>query len=359
MKKLFFLGLSSLLLFSCSSDEPIDNSGENKNGHSTANKELITLKSGAVVEKIGNDYVYSGDILLSEKQLRLLDETGSMFPELPVEGLKEIKDVGIPVDPMTGMTAYADPVTTRAAGRHPYQNMFWSMLRFTLPNTLSPSQKSTILSAMATIERETNVRFYNATGQPTRDPQYGFDYPYVEFQSSLTVNNSNVGRIGGKQIINIMDWSQDVIIHEICHALGMFHEQCRADRDNYINVNLNNVDSQKRHNFNKETQNYYMIGSFDFNSIMLYGSYAGSNNGKAVMTKKDGSTWSAGYYLSELDKSFLNYFYIPYVARPDVCAQLAPVVYGSDNKPLSAAQRTELERQLNINRCSYPLSKKY
>ncbi|MBQ1878434.1 MAG: hypothetical protein II161_06435, partial [Erysipelotrichaceae bacterium] len=37
---------------------------------------------------------------------------------------------------------------------------------------------------------------------------------------------------GGRQDINLADfafysWNTHVIEHEICHALGLFHEQCR------------------------------------------------------------------------------------------------------------------------------------
>ena len=48
-------------------------------------------------------------------------------------------------------------------------------------------------------EANTNVRFYNATGQPTRDETYNIDYPYIYFCNG-TGNNSYVGRIGGKQV---------------------------------------------------------------------------------------------------------------------------------------------------------------
>ncbi|GIZ14934.1 M12 family metallopeptidase [Capnocytophaga catalasegens] len=84
---------------------------------------------------------------------------------------------------------------------------------------------------------------------------------------------------GGRQEINLSTraWSKGVIIHEICHALGLYHEQCRADRDNYINVNLSELklpnDICQFRTYKELRQKGLDIGEFDFNSIMLYGSY--------------------------------------------------------------------------------------
>ncbi|MBO4232989.1 hypothetical protein FO675_01500 [Riemerella anatipestifer] len=319
---------------------------------------LITLSSGIEVAKLGDDYIYLGDILLTEEQLKNLDEKGSMFPEetLTKENKPSYVGDGLPISPIFGVNNLPSQMEAKAVGRHPYQNMFWSMLRYTFSSNLNDYQKQQILEAISYIESQTNARFYNATGQPTIDPNYGFAYPYVEFTSS-NVNNSYVGRKGGKQVLNLYNYDRGTIVHEICHALGMFHEQCRADRDHHINVNYGNIISGNQHNFQKETNNYYMIGTFDFNSVMLYSPYAFAINPSVpTITKKDGSIYNANRTgLSDMDRRFINTFYLPFKARQDVCIELDDIVYDSNNNPLSESQRIQLEQQLNMNRCSYPL----
>ena len=100
-------------------------------------------------------------------------------------------------------------------------------------------------------------------------------------------------------------------LHELGHTLTLEHEQCRPDRDCYINVNFKNMNCSSKIQFHKfldsSTTAY---GPFDFESIMLYDSYAYSNNGLPTMTKKDGSTFEAQRdHLSDGDKMYIRNIY--------------------------------------------------
>lgn len=55
--------------------------------------------------------------------------------------------------------------------------------------------------------------------------------------------HSSIGRDGGEQILVLGDncFYKGVIMHELNHAAGFFHEQSRSDRDKYVQVNWENV----------------------------------------------------------------------------------------------------------------------
>ena len=73
------------------------------------------------------------------------------------------------------------------------------------------------------------------------------------------------------------------ILHEMGHAIGLWHEQTRADRDTYLTVNYGNVIKGSWSNFNIVTDNAQMLGLFDYASIMEYEPYSFSRNGGPVI----------------------------------------------------------------------------
>lgn len=140
--------------------------------------------------------------------------------------------------------------------------------------------------------------------------------------------------------------------HEICHALGMMHEQQRPDRDDYVTINWNNLTSKGRSNFSKVTTNYMYRGSYDYNSLMGYSSETSSKSmvndtSAAMYTKKDGSLITQGKTVSDQDRMWINYLYLPYVARSDTYRELDKVVYDGNNKRLTEQERLQLQAQLN------------
>ena len=53
------------------------------------------------------------------------------------------------------------------------------------------------------------------------------------------------GKWSNGSIISLGNQCLDSVIvkHEIMHSIGFFHEHCRPDRDDYISINLTNIES--------------------------------------------------------------------------------------------------------------------
>ena len=67
-----------------------------------------------------------------------------------------------------------------------------------------------------------------------------------------------------------------IVIHELMHATGFWHEQSRADRDQHITINWNNIQSGMEFNFLKYDLNKidHLGAKYDTCSVMHYGSTA-------------------------------------------------------------------------------------
>ena len=99
-------------------------------------------------------------------------------------------------------------------------------------------------------------------------------YPhFIQFKDSQSCA-SHVGMIGGAQPIFISNaCSVGSIIHEIGHAVGLFHEHTRADRDNFVQVDYNQIIDGKDINFKVQDVNTDTYSAYDYGSIMHYGEY--------------------------------------------------------------------------------------
>uniref|UniRef100_A0A0N5C3C7 Metalloendopeptidase n=1 Tax=Strongyloides papillosus TaxID=174720 RepID=A0A0N5C3C7_STREA len=79
------------------------------------------------------------------------------------------------------------------------------------------------------------------------------------------------------------------IQHETLHALGIDHEHSRYDRDYYLRMHFNNMFPAARESFEKASYvNSTTYGlSYDYGSLMHYGTKYYTRNGKDVMVPKD------------------------------------------------------------------------
>ena len=69
-------------------------------------------------------------------------------------------------------------------------------------------------------------------------------------------------------------------IHEVGHALGMWHEQMRPDRDDYIQIIWDKIQSGFAGNFDAKFDSLTYDLPYDYGSIMHYSSTVSSTNFK-------------------------------------------------------------------------------
>lgn len=271
-------------------------------------------------------------------------------------------NTAIDKDVPTKWGVFSDPrkLNTRAVGIWgSYPAQYWSMIRVKV-GTLNKSIRDGLNAAVEEIESNTNVRFYNSQKDPEYYEPYHIKLPNVFVRYGGTNDaegTGSFGLVGGEQYINVphtLDNQPDSVVtrfflHALCNAAGMFNEQQRKDRDDFVVVYLNNVKDNCKSLFDKQTKNYTMSGSFDFYSITLASSNSFSKNGGKTILRKGGASIALQYHLSPLDIYFLNQHYLPYIARTDNYVELDDHVY-QNGRLLTDDERQQLQDNLNSQR---------
>jgi hypothetical protein len=150
---------------------------------------------------------------------------------------------------------------------------FWGLtVPFSFNANVTATDQQLAINAMNGISSRTGLTFVARTNQSD----------FIVFNDS-TGNNSPVGRQGGSQTINILNWSnQFVITHELYHSLGFHHEQSRPDRDTFVTINFQNVCQDccpgGSCDYAFEIRNILVYGPYDFDSFMHYPDTAFSIN---------------------------------------------------------------------------------
>ncbi|XP_046663671.1 zinc metalloproteinase nas-13-like [Homalodisca vitripennis] len=123
-------------------------------------------------------------------------------------------------------------------------------------------------------------------------PRTGSERDYVYITNSNTGCWSSVGRIGGRQELNLQSpgclTKKGTVMHEMMHAIGFLHEQNRWERDKHVTVNYQNIQRGRENNFEKakkkETDNQGV--AYDYRSVMHYSANAFSRNGQPTIVAK-------------------------------------------------------------------------
>ena len=211
------------------------------------------------------------------------------------------------------------PSTSDAA----YLDLLWTdgIIPFEFDINVVAANQSVAISAMAVLESAANVHFQQCTTNscPTLSN-------YIHIQNS-TLNNSSVGMVGFGQTVNIFNWNlQYVVVHELLHTLGFYHEQSRPDRNNYIQVNCTFVQGGCNGTIFNSNFDIPILatsyGYYDFDSVMHYkqcdftiGANCPADNTQTITVlppnQNQQTLIGQRTHLSELDKATVSFLY-PY-----------------------------------------------
>lgn len=235
--------------------------------------ELLTYPNGVRVERTpSGEILWQGDILLEDWQLNIL----------------------------------TNPQTRGGILNNAWPN---GVIYYEWDANIAPFTKQYALTAMETWADACGLVFVDVTGKSTPSNRiriYNGDG-----------NRSRIGMVGGRQdlSLSLIGATEKDAIHELGHALGLIHEHCRADRDEYITVYYDNIKPGERHNFDKVSGNSYKYSAeFDYSSVMIYDSYIRNTDfvydtTKPVIQTKTGAEIESSLTPTALDIRTVNEMY--------------------------------------------------
>ncbi|XP_059472510.1 uncharacterized protein LOC132194928 [Neocloeon triangulifer] len=176
---------------------------------------------------------------------------------------------------------------------------------YSIQGTFDANQLNLIQQAINAYHANTCIRF---------KPYNGTQRDHLIIKSDNTGCWATVGRIGGAQYVNLQIpgcvTMVGTAIHELMHTVGFFHEHSRTDRDTYVNILWQNIQSGTESNFNIRSSTAFGV-AYDYGSVMHYSAKSFSSNGNPTIEPKFATTTYLGqrYGFSQSDIRKINAMY--------------------------------------------------
>jgi hypothetical protein len=178
-----------------------------------------------------------------------------------------------------------------------------------------PQERAFLVSVMQNMERLIAINNVKCIQFRPRIPS---DEYYITIRDGDGTCSSFVGQNTGIDMERTVTLStpqclsQGMVIHELLHVLGFYHEQSRPDRDNYVKVNYQNIKPGMEDNFEKYDNSYVNTQNtpYDYLSIMHYDRYTFSSNDFPTIEPLDeNADIGQRFDMSQIDIEEVRLFY--------------------------------------------------
>jgi hypothetical protein len=182
--------------------------------------------------------------------------------------------VHVEEDPIRSMDQL---VELQGVGLPTNSSFLWTNGRVPFAISADLPNQARVTNAIAHLHANTGIRFIARTAAHAN---------WVEFVPHPTVNSSAVGMRGGRQVIRLSPGAtMGTAVHEMLHCIGIYHEQQRSDRNDFIDIRWQNIDPAAIGNFQTVPGSVDYYG-YDYGSIMHYPRWAFSINGQDTIVPR-------------------------------------------------------------------------